>query len=226
MHIPDGFIPLWQCAIYTILMFLAWAFTIKWVVECLIKLEKEKTNIRKIFTYLIFVVFALPLFVFFIEAVNIPVPFGTSIQLLGAALVAIILRSPWGAVLVMTPVLIVQGLIFGDGGLTTLGANLINIGVIGGFTGFYVYKFAKPLGKTPRVVIGGFLAGLVSLVVVAAAVALEMWMAGTFPLVEGIISMTMTAAVLGIFEGIMTMTGCIVGMFLRSKNKIINKNNL
>ena len=120
----------------------------------------------------------------------------------------------------MSPVLIVQSLIFGDGSLTTLGVNIINMGAIGDFTGFYIYKFAKPLDKILRAIIGGFSAGLVSLVVVAVAVALEMWIAGIFPLAEGIISMTTTARVVGIFEGIMTMLGCITFMVLRSKKVV------
>lgn len=154
-----------------------------------------------------------------IQAFNIPVPFGTSAGLVGAALIAIILRSPWGAVLVLTPVILVQGLFFGDGGLTVLGANILNMGVIAGFTGFYIYKLAKPLGKLPRALVGGFFAGLLSLVVTSAAVAVEMWLAGTFPLVEGLIFMTFYHAVVGVVEGIMTMVGCVLLMVLRSQRK-------
>ncbi len=218
MHIPDGFIPLWQCIIYGLIIFIAWIFTLKWVVESLIKLEKEKPTDKRIFSYILLFLF-LTLFAFVIQAFNIPVPFGTSAGLVGAALIAIILRSPWGAVLVLTPVILVQGLFFGDGGLTVLGANILNIGVIAGFTGFYIYKLAKPLGKIPRALVGGFFAGLLSLVVTSAAVAVEMWLAGTFPLVEGLIFMTFYHAIMGVVEGIMTMVGCVLLMVLRSEGK-------
>ena len=186
--------------------------------ESLIKLEKEKPTDKRIFSYILLFLF-LTSFAFVIQAFNIPVPFGTSAGLVGAALIAIILRSPWGAVLVLTPLILIQGLFFGDGGLTVLGANILNMGVIAGFTGFYIYKLAKPLGKTLRAVIGGFFAGLLSLVVTSAAVAVEMWLAGTFPLVEGLIFMTFYHAVVGVVEGIMTMVGCVLLMVLRSQRK-------
>jgi cobalt/nickel transport system permease protein len=217
MHIPDGFIPLWQCAIYIILTFIAWIFTLKWLAKSLIKFEKEKPSFGKIISYLILIAILLPSFVFIIQSVNIPIPWGVGISLLGSALVSIILRSPWGAVLIMSPVLIVQGLFFGDGGLTAIGANIINIAVVGGFSGFYIYKLAKPMGRVPRAIIGGWFAGFASLVLVAEAVAVEMWLSGTFPLAEGIISGTMYSAVAGILEGILTMIGCILILFINSK---------
>ena len=218
MHIPDGFIPLWQCTIYGIIMLVAWIFTLKWVIETLTRWEKEKPNTGRMITYLFLIVFILPLLVFTIQAFNVPVPFGTSVSLLGAVLVAIILRSPWGAVLVMSPVLIIQSLFFGDGGILTLGANVLNIGVIGGFTGFYIYKFARSLGKIPQALIGGFFAGLISVVLVAEAVAVEMGLAGTFPLGIGIIFMSMYSAIAGILEGLLTMIGCVI-LLLISNNK-------
>ena len=54
---------------------------------------------------------------------------GTSGHLVGGALVAIILGSPFAAVFILTLVLIVQGIMFGDGGITTMGANILNMGV-------------------------------------------------------------------------------------------------
>lgn len=119
----------------------------------------------------------------------------------------------------MSPVIIVQSLIFGDGGLFTLGANIVNIGVIEGFTGFYVYKFAKVLGRIPRVLIGGGFAGFLSMVLVAEAVAVEMWLAGTFPLDKGIAYMGGYSAIVGILEGIMTMIGCVILLLISSNKK-------
>ncbi|BDZ70839.1 energy-coupling factor ABC transporter permease [Methanobacterium petrolearium] len=224
MNIPDGFIPLWQCGLYIILMFIAWIFTLKWLIKSLDKLKKEKSDNDKIISYVFLLIF-LWVFLFIIQAFCIPVPFGVGISLMGAALVTIILRSPWGAVLVMSPLIMLQWLLFGDGGITTIGVNIINIGVIAGFTGFYVYKFAKPLGKIPQAIVGGWFAGLLSLIFASLAVSVEMWLAGTFPLLEGVISMGMYSAVVGIFEGIITMVGCIILLVLRSKNKKVNKQN-
>lgn len=92
MNIPDGFIPLWQCAIYIILMFIIWIFTIKWFVERLIIFEKETPSAGRIILY-IFLFLFLVAFVFVIQAFNIPVPFGIGVGLLGAATIAIVLRS-------------------------------------------------------------------------------------------------------------------------------------
>jgi len=122
MNIPEGFLPLGQCAIYILLMFVIWGFTLKWFVESLIVFEKEKPSTGRVISY-IFLFLFLMIFTFAIQALNMPVPFGVGVSLIGAALVAIIFRSPWGAVLVMSPVLFIQWLFFGYGGLTTLGVD-------------------------------------------------------------------------------------------------------
>lgn len=216
MNIPDGFIPLWQCVIYGIIILISWIFTFRWVVKSIIKLEKKNPSTGKIIFYIFLLIFLMG-FVFGIQSFNIPVPYGVGIGLLGAALVAIIFRSPWGAVLIMSPVIIVQSILLGDGGLTTLGVNILNVGVIAGFTGFYIYELAKPLGRTARALVGGWFAGFLSIVISSVAVALEMWLAGTFPLFEGITFMTAYSAAVGVVEGIMTIVGCFILLILRSK---------
>ncbi len=69
-------------------------------------------------------------FVFAAQMVNFPVGAGTSGHLLGGALAAVLV-GPWTAVVVLTSVLLVQGLLFADGGLTALGTNVINMAVVG-----------------------------------------------------------------------------------------------
>ena len=123
MHIPDGFIPLWQCAIYWIIALIALGYSLKWARE---NLDEKNIPLMAV----------LAAGIFAIQAMNIPIPWGTSGHMVGAALIAIIFVSPWAAVLVLSIVLILQGLIFGDGGMTALGANIINMGLIGGFVGF------------------------------------------------------------------------------------------
>ena len=83
---------------------------------------------------------ALAAGIFAIQAMNIPIGMGTSGHMVGAALVAIVFGSPWAGVLVLTLVLLVQGFVFGDGGITTMGANILNMGVISGFVGYYTYS--------------------------------------------------------------------------------------
>ncbi len=77
-------------------------------------------------------------FSFVIMMFNIPIPGGTAGHAIGAVLVAIVL-GPWAAVIAVSLALVVQALLFGDGGLTALGANCINMAVIAPFVGWGVY---------------------------------------------------------------------------------------
>lgn len=133
MHIPDGFIPFPQYLVYWIIAIVALYFSLQWANRDL----KERQ-------VPLFAVLAAGIFA--IQAMNIPIPWGTSGHMVGAALVAIVFASPWAAVLLLSIVLILQGLIFGDGGVTALGANIFNMGIIGGFTGYYLFR-ANPLEK-------------------------------------------------------------------------------
>ena len=127
MHIPDGFIPLWQCAIYWVIAIIFLIFAFRWGRKNL-----SEKNIP------LMAVLAACLFI--IMTINVPIPIGSSGHVVGAAMVAIIFMSPWAAVMVITLVLIIQGIFFGDGGITTMGANIINMGICGGFVGYYTFK--------------------------------------------------------------------------------------
>jgi cobalt/nickel transport system permease protein len=186
MHIPDAFIPLPQAAVYWIIALIFIALALRWA-------RKEMTEDK------IPLVAVLAAGIFAIQAVNIPIPWGTSGHMMGAALAAIVLGSPFAAVFILTLVLIVQGVLFGDGGLTAMGANIINMGVIGGFVGFYSYKAAYPLFK--NIYPAAFIAGWLSIFIAALATAVEMAVAGTFPLGLGLFSMGLYHAVIGIVEG-------------------------
>jgi len=141
--------------------------------------------------------------IFAIMAFNLPVTMGTSGHLLGGALAAILLGSPYAAVFILTMVLIIQGVIFGDGGLTTMGANIINMGVIGGFVGFY--SFHGLMGVTKNLNISAFIAAWLACIIPAIACSIEMFIAGTFPLVPGMVAMGTYHAAIGIIEGVITV---------------------
>ncbi|MGZ7066971.1 MAG: cobalt transporter CbiM [Methanobacterium sp.] len=189
MHIPDGFIPLWQCAIYYVILFVALYFSLKWARK---NLDEKLVPLMAVLAAGIFAIMSL----------NIPIPFGTSGHMVGGALVAIIFCAPEAAIIVFTLVLLVQGLFFGDGGLTALGANVIDMGIIGGFIGLYTFKaLRKPVGKIPAIAIASWL----SIFMAAEAVAVQMWLAGTFPLVGGLIAMGLYHAFIGIIEAIITV---------------------
>lgn len=145
---------------------------------------------------------ALAAGVFAIQAMNIPIGMGTSGHMVGATLVAIIFGSPLAGVLVLTLVLLVQGFVFGDGGVTTMGANIFNMGVISGFVGYYIYT---ALRKSLNVSIAAFIGAWIGLFISAIACSVEMYIAGTFPLMEGLIAMGTYHLIIGfIGEGLIT----------------------
>jgi len=189
MHIPDGFIPLWQCGIYYIILFIALYFSLNWARK---NLDEKMVPLMAVLAAGIFAIMSL----------NIPIPWGTSGHMVGGALVAIIFCAPEAAVITFTLVLLVQGLFFGDGGLTTLGANILNMGIIGGVVGLYSFKaLRRPIGKVPAI----FIASWLSIFLAAEMVAVELWLAGTFPLGAGLLLMGLYHAIIGIIEGILTV---------------------
>lgn len=119
----------------------------------------------------------------------------TSGHIVGAAIVAILLRNSFAGFLVLTVVLIIQGLIFWDRGITTLGINIFNMRILGSFVWYYSFEgFERILGKIPSVFITCFLPLFISAIVCA----VELWIAGTFPLVAGLYFMGIYHFVIGI----------------------------
>jgi cobalt/nickel transport system permease protein len=190
MHIPDAFIPIWQGAIYWIIALIFVALALRWARK---EMSEEKIPLIAV----------LAAGIFALQSFNLPVSMGTSGHLVGGALAAIILGSPFAAVFILTLVLIVQGVLFGDGGITTMGANIINMGVIGGFVGFYSFKGL--MAVTRNVNIAGLVAAWLACLIPALACAVEIYLAGTFPLREGLIAMGLYHAVIGVIEGLVTV---------------------
>ncbi len=95
---------------------------------------------------------------------NIPIPGGTSGHAIGAALIAIVI-NPWIAYICVSLVLLIQAVVFGDGGVSVLAVNSLNMGLLGGFSGYYIFKALKQFKFAP------FVAGYVSLIVAAFATA-------------------------------------------------------
>jgi cobalt/nickel transport system permease protein len=190
MHIPDAFIPIWQGAIYWIIALVFVALALRWARN---EMSEEKIPLIAV----------LAAGIFALQSFNLPVSMGTSGHLVGGALAAIILGSPFAAVFILTLVLIVQAVLFGDGGITTLGANILNMGVIGGFVGFYTFRGL--MAATKNVNIAAFIAAWLACVIPALACAIEMYFAGTFPLREGLIAMGLYHALIGIIEGFVTV---------------------
>lgn len=189
MHIPDGFIPLAQCLIYYVIVIVALYFAVKWARS---NLDEKRIPLLAV----------LAAGIFAIMSMNMPIPFGTSGHMVGGALVAIVFLAPEAAILVFTVVLLIQALIFGDGGITALGANVLNMAIIGGCVGLYTFKGLKGIvGKYAAAGIGAWLATVVA----ALACAIEMGIAGTFPMNIGIPSMVLYHVFIGIIEAVLTV---------------------
>ena len=107
-------------------------------------------------------------FSFVIMMFNVPIPGGSTGHAVGAAIIGIVL-GPWAGVIAISVALVLQALMFGDGGITAIAANCFNMAVIMPFVGYYVYKFIS--GSTPitssRRVIASAIAGYVSLALAA-----------------------------------------------------------
>ncbi len=147
----------------------------------------------------------LAAFIFAAQMLNFPVAGGTSGHLIGAALAAILL-GPWASVLIMSCVLIAQCLIFQDGGLLALGANIFNMGIIASFSGYYLYRLCSSLlgdSKKGRL-ISGFIGAWGSVLLASIACAIELAVSGVSPIWVALPAMAGIHAIIGIGEGLIT----------------------
>ena len=141
-------------------------------------------------------------FVFAAQMVQIPVAAGTSGHVLGGALVAILL-GPAPAVLVMSAVLVVQCLLFQDGGLLALGANILNMAVLGPVVATGVFLLLRPT-STARATAAAALAGWTSTFLAGSAAGLELGLSGKLPLGPTLAAMAGAHALIGLLEGAVT----------------------
>jgi cobalt/nickel transport system permease protein len=153
MHIPDGYLsPQTYIPLYGVSVAF-WAISLK-------KIKKELSH--KHIPYLAMAA----AFSFLIMMFNIPVPGGTTGHAVGAGIIAILL-GPWAAVLAVSVVLIIQAIIFGDGGITAIGANCFNMAVVMPFVSYWVFKAISGRAKGKRFYLAAFLAGYAGLSVAA-----------------------------------------------------------
>ncbi len=212
MHIPDGFLDV-KTAVTTALVSVA-------AVGYGIKVANEKLGERQV--PLIGLISA---FIFAAQMLNFPVAGGTSGHFLGALLAAVLV-GPWMACLVMTVVLVIQCIGFADGGLTALGANVFNMGVIGGIVSYYVFLGLKSiLPKTKW----GFLAAVavaswLSVVLAASVCAVELAISGTSPLNVVLPAMSGIHAVIGVGEAIITTI--VVAIVLATRPDLVETYDL
>lgn len=193
MHIPDGFLSTLVSVILWVISAGAVAFALRRVGK---DLGERQVPLMGVLAAAIFAG----------QMLNFSVTGGTSGHLLGAAL-ATILLGPWPAVIIMTSVVSLQALIFQDGGLLALGANLFNMAVVGVTVSYFLSASLQKLarGKSWGVFIGGAAAAWFSIVVASLACALELAVSGTSPANISVPAMGGIHMLIGIGEGLITV---------------------
>jgi len=220
MHIPDGYLsPQTYIPLYGVFVSAA---------TVAVRKVKKTVSARNI-PYL----GMAAAFSFIIMMFNLPVPGGTTGHAVGSAVIAIIF-GPWAATIAVSVALIIQALIFGDGGITAIGANCFNMAVFMPFIAYYIFMLInKNPQKKSRVYIASFISGYLSLVLAAILTAVEF---GIQPLIASTadgkalycpydLSIAIPAMAIehlllfGIVEGIITAT--VVSYFLGNEPGLI-----
>ncbi len=162
----------------------------------------------------------LAAFIFAAQMLNFPIAGGTSGHLIGAALAAILL-GPWAAVLIMSCVLIAQCLIFQDGGLLALGANIFNMGIVASFSSYYLYRLVTRLAGDSRngKLAGGSVGAWVSVFLAATFCAIELAVSGASPMRVVLPAMAGLHALIGIGEGL--ITGVVLSLLLATRADLL-----
>ncbi|MGE0227109.1 MAG: energy-coupling factor ABC transporter permease [Dehalococcoidia bacterium] len=192
LHIPDGFLS-------------APVATAGYVVFGVALAVALRQTDRKIGPRTVPLMGVMGAFIFAAQMMNFPVAGGTSGHMLGGALAAIVL-GPWAAILVMTAVVGLQALLFQDGGLVALGANVVNMGVLTAFVGYGVYHTIRPLGRIipQATVVAAFAAAWISVEVAALATSLQLVLSDTSPFSVVMPAVLGVHALVGIGEGLIT----------------------
>jgi cobalt/nickel transport system permease protein len=192
MHIPDGFLSAPVAGVFYAITALVVAVAV-W-----------QTN-RTLDERTVPLMGVLAAFIFAAQMMNFPVAGGTSGHLLGGALAAILV-GPWAAIVVMTSVIGVQALVFQDGGLAALGANVFNMGILTAFVGFGVYWLADVLGRGNRraLVTGTFAAAWLSVMLASLLASTQLAVSDTSPWHVVLPAMMGVHALIGIGEGLIS----------------------
>ncbi len=127
MHIPDGYLGPSTCAFFYALMLPIWITASRMVKKTLQAKQVPILAMGAAFTFVVMMF-------------NVPIPGGSTGHATGAVLAAILL-GPWAACIAVTVALVVQALLFGDGGITAIGANCFNMAFVLVFAGYYIYRW-------------------------------------------------------------------------------------
>ncbi len=213
MHVPDGFINAQVSAATGIISLgTLWAY-----------IRNAKNLVADKLIALTGMMSAL---IFVLQMINFPIAAGTSGHLLGGALAVIVLGPSLG-VICISIVVVIQSLLFADGGLSALGVNVLNMAIITSLTGWFTITLWKKIfGESQFTLISGsVIAGLLSVVFSSIAFVLEYAIGGTVsvPLGNVLIAMISTHLLIGLGEGI--ITALIVSLLLRVRSDLVYVNS-
>ncbi|MDQ4078569.1 MAG: energy-coupling factor ABC transporter permease [Chloroflexota bacterium] len=190
LHIPDGFLSLPISFVFWLLTALLVSLAARSVSDVLGERQVPLVGV-------------LAAGIFAVQMLNFPVAGGTSGHMLGGALAAIVL-GPWAGILAMAAVIAVQAMVFQDGGLVVMGANIFDMGILTALVGYGIYRMVAGQRKGVRLMVAGFAAWF-SVMAAALAVALQIWLSGNadaallFPAMLGV------HALVGIGEALLTV---------------------
>lgn len=205
MHIPDGFLSVLVSIIF-------------WIISVIvIGIALRKTN-QTLGERQVPLMGVLAAAIFAGQMLNFSVTGGTSGHLLGAA-IAVILLGPWPAVLIMTSVVSVQALLFQDGGILAMGANIFNMAIIGPFVAYAVYTLLRNFLKkqTWGLFVAGFVAAWSSIFIASLSCALQLALSGTSPANISVPAMGAIHALIGIGEALITI-GALAFLYAARKD--------
>ena len=206
MHIPDNFLSITVSLI-------CWAIT---AVTLGIAISRTNKSLGEKQVPLMGVMAA---FIFAAQMINFPVLGGTSGHLLGGVLAAITL-GPWAGMLVMTAVIAVQGLLFQDGGLIVMGANILNMGILTCAVGYGLYRSVLGSNRTVKLAVIGVAAWL-SVMTGALSTALQIWLSGNAEVQIIVPAMLFVHAFIGLGEALITVAAIV--FILRSRPDLLGE---
>lgn len=208
MHIPDGFLNAETWVTMDIVAGLGIVYAIR----------KTKTSLGERQIPLMGVMAA---FIFAAQMLNFPIAGGTSGHFIGGVMAAVLL-GPWAATLVMSTIFIVQCLLFQDGGLTALGANIFNMGIIGTVFGYYIYRGVRIFfGGKKGLLWGVGIASWLSVVLAATFCSIELAFSGTVPLRAALPAMAGVHALIGVGEAIISVG--VIRLILKARPDLLQR---
>ncbi|MGQ9581916.1 MAG: energy-coupling factor ABC transporter permease [Thermoplasmatota archaeon] len=213
MHIPDGLMDPIVAGAGWMVAIAALALATRFVSR---RFEDERIPLMAVLAAGIFVA----------QMLNFPIGGGTTGHLVGAALAAILL-GPASGMLIITIILVIQCLLFGDGGITALGLNFFNMGLIGSLTGFYVWRLFPERYRLAGVFVAAWLAVFLGALACSLELGLSHAMSGGafgIALQIAVPAMTLYHAVIGVGEalitvGVLTFLGQVAPDMLRMAGK-------